>query len=230
VESVSVAAVAKLFRTRTVVVLEDLYQALKTSSRTTVFRVLSTIGYHTSYSARGRYYTLKGIPQFDSRGLWHYRDIGFSQFGSLRATLVHLVDHSPAGYTHEELQPILKLRVHDTLLFLVNTGQLRREEFQDNYVYFSAQRAQRVKQLAERQKLVPPTPAEPASAAPGELAPAVLIDLLLDVIRHPEHDVKAVCRQLASLGHWITPDQVEGVFRIYGLKKTLRSRSPRSPC
>ena len=64
-----------------------------------------------------------------------------------------------------------------------------------------------------------PTPAEPASAAPGELAPAVLIDLLLDVIRHPEHDVKAVCRQLASLGHWSTPDQLEGVFRNYGLKK-----------
>ena len=55
-----------------------------------------------------------------------------------------------------------------------------------------------------------PTPAEPASAAPGELAPTVLIDLLLDVIRHPDHDVRAVCRQLASMGHWITPDQLEG--------------------
>ena len=224
------AAVTKLFRTRAVVVLGDLYEVLKTRSRTTVFRVLSAIGYHSSYSDRRRYYTLKGIPQFDSRGLWHYRDIGFSQFGSLRATLVHLVDHSPAGYTHEELQTILKLRVHDTLLFLVNTGQLRREQVQDTYVYLSAQRAQRMKQLAEQQKLAPPTPAEPASAAPGELAPAVLIDLLLDVIRHPEHDVKEVCRQLASLGHWITPDLVEGVFRNYGLKKTLRSRSRHSPC
>jgi hypothetical protein len=217
-------AAKKFFQTHTVAVLGDLYRALKTRSRTTVFRVLTAIGYHSSYTDRGGYYTLEGIPQFDSRGLWHYRDIGFSQFGSLRATLVHLVDHSAAGYTHEELEPILKLRVHDTLLFLVKTGQLRREQLQDTYVYFSAQKARAARQAAERQKLAPPPPQQAVPVVPGQVSPAVLIDLLLDVIRHPDHDAKAVCRRLAGQGHWITPEQVEGIFRHYGLKKTLRSR------
>jgi hypothetical protein len=223
-----VAALNKLFRTRVVALLHDLRRALKMRSAVTVFRVLKAMSYHHSYSHAGRYYTLERIPQFDARGLWHYRDIGFSRQGTLRATLVHLVDNSLAGYTHEELQPILKLRVHDTLLFLVKTGQLRREPFQDTYVYFSAQRVRAAQQLAERRKLAPPPPEPRASTAPGQLTPAVVIDLLLDVIRHPEHDAQAVCRQLASQGHQVTPEQVTNVFRHYDLKKTLRSRSRRS--
>src|SRR5437870_2604986 len=70
-------ALHKLFRTRPVALLSDLRKALQTPSRTTVFRVLSSVGYLASYSHAGRYYTLKRIPQFDPRGLWHYRQIGF---------------------------------------------------------------------------------------------------------------------------------------------------------
>jgi hypothetical protein len=221
-------AVNKLFRTRTVVLLEDLLQALKRRSAVTVFHVLKVMGYYNSYSHSGRYYTLERIPQFDDRGLWHYRDIGFSRHGTLRATIVYFVDQSLAGCTHEELEAILKLQVHNTLLFLVNTEQLRREPFRNGYVYVSAQRARAAQQIAERQKLaaVPPEDAVPEVA--GEFTRTVVIDLLLDVIRHPEHDAKAVCRQLGKQGHWITPEQVENVFRHYDLKKTPRSRSPRS--
>src|SRR5437870_1792949 len=109
-------ALHKLFRTRPVALLSDLRKALQTPSRTTVFRVLSSVGYLASYCHAGRYeyYTLKRIPQFDPRGLWHYRQIGFSSQRTLRATLVHLVETSPAGQTHEELQDVLLLRVHNT--------------------------------------------------------------------------------------------------------------------
>src|SRR5438105_1418365 len=92
----------KLFRTRPVALLSDLRKALQTPSRTTVFRVLSSVGYLTSYSHAGRYYTLKRIPQFDPRGLWHYRQIGFSSQRTLRATLVHLVETSPAGHARAD--------------------------------------------------------------------------------------------------------------------------------
>jgi hypothetical protein len=148
----------------------------------------------------------------------------------LRATILSLVEHSVAGYTHEELEPILKLRVHDTLLFLVKTGQLRRELFLDTYVYLSTQKARAAQQLAERQKLVPAPAEQSVPEVPGQLSAAVLIDLLLDVIRHPGHDAKAVCWQLASQGHWITPEQVENVFRHYDLKKPYApARSARGP-
>lgn len=220
-----VAALNKLFRTHVVAPLAALRQALAMRSAVTVFRVLKAMGYHNSYSHAGRFYTLERIPKFDARGLWHYRDIGFSRHGNLRSTLVHLVEQSTAGYTHEELQPMLKLRVHDTLLFLVNAGRLRREQIDNTYVYFSARRTRRKQQMAERKKLAPPPTTEQASGHPPA---AVVVDLLLDVLRHPEHDTKAVGRHLARLGHQVTPEQVEDVFRRYDLKKTLDSRWRRS--
>src|SRR6266513_481020 len=146
-------ALHKLFRTRPVALLSDLRKALQTPSRTTVFRVLSSVGYLASYSHAGHYYTLKRIPQFDPRGLWHYRQIGFSSQRTLRATLVHLVETSPAGQTHEELQEVLLLRVHNTLRLLVRARELQRKLFQDVYVYLSAKPKPASRQWAERQKL-----------------------------------------------------------------------------
>jgi hypothetical protein len=71
------AAINKLFRTQTVVVLTDLLRALRKRSAVTVFHVLKAMGYYTSYSHKGRYYTLERIPKFDdvniprqSRGLY----------------------------------------------------------------------------------------------------------------------------------------------------------------
>src|SRR5205823_9721273 len=142
-------ALHKLFRTRPVALLSDLRKALQTPSRTTVFRVLSSVGYLASYSHAGRYYTLKRIPQFDPRGLWHYRQIGFSSQRTLRATLVHLVETSPAGQTHEELQDVLLLRVHNTLRLLVRARELQRRLFQDVYVYLSAKPKPASRQWAE---------------------------------------------------------------------------------
>ena len=56
------AALQKLFRIRLVARLEDLRQALKRQSRTTILHALRAVGYLTSYSHAGRYYTLKRIP------------------------------------------------------------------------------------------------------------------------------------------------------------------------
>src|SRR6266550_3561358 len=173
-------ALHKLFRTRPVALLSDLRKALQTPSRTTVFRVLSSVGYLASYSHAGRYYTLKRIPQFDPRGLWHYRQIGFSSQRTLRATLVHLVETSPAGQTHEELQDVLLLRVHNTLRLLVRAR---------------------------------------------ELHPARVIDILVDLLHHPEDEARAVCQRLRAGGHPVTPEQIETIWAHYHLKKTPHVRS-----
>lgn len=150
------AVLHKLFRSRPVALLSDLRKALHTPSRTTIFRRLSAVGYRTSYSHAGRYYTLEHIPRFDQRGLWHYRHIGFSLQGTLRATVIDLVETSPAGQTHQELQNVLHLRVHDTLRFLVRAHELQRKRFQDFYVYLSAKPKQASRQWTQRQKLAPP--------------------------------------------------------------------------
>jgi hypothetical protein len=221
IDSLHRAALKKLFRTRPVALLDDLRQALKRHSRTTILHLLSAVGYLTSYSHAGRYYTLARIPQFGPRGLWHYRGIGFSSQGTLRATLIHLVETSPTGQTHEELQNLLHLRVHDTLRFLVRVRQLKRKRFQDAYLYLSAKPERASRQWAERQSLAPlPTPHEPD--------PARIIDILVDLRHHPRDDARAVSQRLRAGGHAVTPEQVEAVWAHYALKKTAGSRSQRS--
>ena len=212
------SALDELYRTKRVALLDDLREALGTDSRTTIFRVLSAAGYLTSYSHAGRYYTLKRIPNFDSHGIWLHRGIGFSRHGTLRATVIQLVEISPAGQTHSELQDLLQLRVHDTLRILIQDHALTRKQFQDAYLYLSSKPKRASAQWAQRQQLA-------AAAVPEQLEPSRVIDVLVDVVRHPSDDAGAVCRRLRALGHSLTAEQVEAVFTRYDLKKTARSRS-----
>jgi len=66
--------------------LDELKQALGTSVDVTVFRKLKPLDYLTSYSHRGRYYTLREIARFDDKGLWSQANVWFSQAGTLLAT------------------------------------------------------------------------------------------------------------------------------------------------
>jgi hypothetical protein len=212
------AALKKLYQRKPVAVLDDLRRALDTPSRTTIFRILSLAGYLTSYSDAGRYYTLKAIPKFDRQGIWLYRGIGFSAQGTLRATVIYLVENAPAGHSHEELEELLQLRVHDTLRLLVRAQALTRERWQEAYVYLSSKPQVARVQWAKRQQLAA------AARAAVVLEPSQVIAVLVDVIGHPKDDAGAVASRLRALGHSVTRDQTEAIFARYALKKTARSR------
>ena len=72
----------------------------------TVFRKLKALGYQTSYSHRGKYYTLVEIPAFDRQGLWSYRNVWFSRDGRLLDTTQRFVEEAIAGLTASELAAI----------------------------------------------------------------------------------------------------------------------------
>jgi hypothetical protein len=74
----------KLFHKKYIVNLDELFQILDTHSRMSVFRRLKPMGYLTSFTHAGRYYTLLDIPKFDKLGLWFYQDVGFSSAGTLK--------------------------------------------------------------------------------------------------------------------------------------------------
>jgi hypothetical protein len=214
----------ELFRRKRAALLDDLRAALGTTSRTTIFRILKAVGYFTSYSHAGRYYTLRRTPKFDRRGLWSWRGIGFSSHGTLRATSVFLIKQSEAGQTHEEMQRQVCLRVHDTLRSLVKDGTITRERFEDAYVYLSADSKKAVAQMAVRRKLHVPAP---AAVLPRD--PLLVIDVLIEVIHHPRVNAAAIAGRLRAAGRFVTPKQVEEVFHAYAVKKTaVRSRWPRS--
>lgn len=213
----------KLFRRKRAALLDDLRAALGTTSRTTIFRILKAVGYFTSYSHAGRFYTLRRIPKFDRRGLWSWRGIGFSSHGTLRATSVFLIAQSESGQTHEELQRQLGLRVHDTLHNLVQERAITREHFEDLYLYLSANPKKASAQMAVRRKLQVPA----AAVVPAD--PLLVIDILVEVIHHPRDDAAAIAGRLKAGGRLVTTKQVEEVFHDYEVKKTAGpSRWPKS--
>jgi len=219
-------ALTRLFQRQSVADLATLSSALQTSSRMSVFRRLSTLGYLSSYSHAGRFYTLRDIPQFDPDGLWQYQGIGFSREGSLKATLERLVEQSEAGRTHPELQARLQVRVHNTLLDLVQGRRIGRQTRRGHYLYLSANPARAESQMILRQQqpegVVPPLPEPPA---------AVVIEVLLDLVQsarvRPAADrvAERLAERLAARGLPVTVEPVEAIFSRYGLKQTARSRS-----
>src|SRR5438093_3520270 len=83
--------------------LDDLKRALGTSVDITVFRKLKSLDYLSSYSHRGRFYTLREIVLFDDHGLWSRAEVWFSRFGTLLATaeafvIAPRVDTSPMNW------------------------------------------------------------------------------------------------------------------------------------
>ena len=55
--------------------LPELKRALGTEVDLTVFRKLKPLGYLSSYTHRGGYYTLSEIARFDDKGLWSHEAV-----------------------------------------------------------------------------------------------------------------------------------------------------------
>ena len=131
--------------------LEELKQDLGTTSTMTVFRKLKSLGYRTSYSHRGKYYTLEEIPRFDEQGLWSYRDAWFSREGTLLATVQRFVEQAPAGLTAGELQAVLGVEVKQPLLQLYHDKRVERRVVEEVYVYFAREAGRQREQRLRRE-------------------------------------------------------------------------------
>lgn len=127
----------ELFWERKIATMTELKAALGTAVDLTVFRKLKPLGYRSSYSHRGRYYTLDRVAVFDDRGLWSLRDVWFSRHGTLVRTAEAFVIGSEAGYYSEELDNVLHVGTKDVLLSLFRMGRVGREVVLGRYLYFS---------------------------------------------------------------------------------------------
>lgn len=131
--------------------LKELKQALGTPSTMTVFRRLKTLGYRTSYSHRGQYYTVGDIPQFDEQGLWSCHAAWFSRDGNLLTTARRFVEEAHAGLTARELQAVLNVEVKEPLLQLYHRKRVDRRELAGRYVYFSREPGREREQRMRRE-------------------------------------------------------------------------------
>jgi hypothetical protein len=127
----------EFLRVKRIATLPDLKQTLGTNVDTTVFRKLKELSYLSSYSHRGRYYTLQGIPQFDAQGLWSCQDVWFSRWGNLVTTLEALVSRASQGYFASELQQVLHVECKDALLQLIEQRRITRQLVDGLFLYCS---------------------------------------------------------------------------------------------
>ena len=132
-------------------ILQDLKDVLGTDVDMTIFRILKSLSYRSSYSHKGRFYTLDSIAQFDKNGLWCHHSVCFSQHGNLLSTLEYFIKESKSGYYAQDLEKLLHVSVKESLLRIVNKGKITREKFTGAYLYCSAVPLIRKRQLLSRQ-------------------------------------------------------------------------------
>ena len=208
----------RMFKKKKVLDVSEVCKIVRTTSKKTAYRHLKKLGYLSSYTHAGKYYTLSDIPEYDKDGLWHFGDIGFSMHGTLMETIIHLVNASKNGKTSSELEKQQRIYVQNALLSLVRSKKISREEMDGSYVYFSSDEKRLAKQITYRleKKNLPPLP------------DLTIIQILVTTIQSTSGYVTAdeVAEQLKKQGSVITLEQVKQVLHEYSLeKKTLDSAS-----
>ena len=214
-----------LFRKNKIVELAELFKVLKTSSRMTVFRRLSVIGYRVSCSHTGKFYTLESTPQYDQNGLWRHLGVLFSRDGTLRKTIIRLVSESVAGLFHRELEIILHLRVYNTLVDLCEDKLLAREQVTGEYLYLGPVQSRAKEQLACRLRMGTIACHEQGIK---EHPLSLVIEVLLEVLHGAgcSVDVDVIVQRMSARKIMITTAEVDGILREYGVvKKKAQSLS-----
>jgi hypothetical protein len=179
-----------------------------------VRRFLAEIGYYSSFTHNGGWYTLRSIPRFGRNGLWFYRDIGFSRAGSLTKTLIALICRSPAGMSAEMLRETLRCRCHGILVNLWRKGKIHRQKIGRCQVYFAADphKAAIQRQILAAQDL-------PEVRFSAEIAVLVLAEF----IRSPESSFEQLAEKISrSKNVTVNAKQIEQLFDQHGLKKTVQ--------
>ena len=146
-------ALKTLFGKERIATIDQLKEALGTDVDMTVFRKLKGLSYYTSYSHRGRYYTLDEIARFDELGLWSFRSVWFSRCRTLLRTAEFLVETSESGFFAAELEHLLHVVVKDALRILVERNRLHRQCIGGHWLYCATDVHKRRQQQLARQLL-----------------------------------------------------------------------------
>lgn len=137
---------------RKVATMPELKGALGTAVDMTVLRKLQPLGYLSSYSQRGKFYTLRELAEFDARGLFQMGEVRFSRFGSLLETAEHFVVQSSAGYFAIELNRELGVETKEALLTLLRRQRVTREAVDGRYLHCATDPSVRRVQLRHRRE------------------------------------------------------------------------------
>jgi hypothetical protein len=193
--------------------LADLAQKLG-CALISVRRHLKHVGYFRSYTHNGKWYTLRDSPRFNRDGLWHRKDIGFSKFGSLIATIVHLVARSPSGLSARDLGQKLQHPCHALLTNLHKTQVLDRVQIAGEFRYLSTEEQTNHRQRAQAALLPSPLPA-------SSLSTQAALWVLVEHIKNSALSFEQLAARLQEQRQLsVSPQAIRQFFREHDLKKT----------
>jgi hypothetical protein len=201
------ASALKTFRRRKILTLVEVAGLIRRTVHT-ARRLLKAWSVQRSYNKNGRYYTLPDVPEFDSNGLWRWRDVLFSRYGTLTQTVVELVRRSEAGLDAAELGERLGLAPRSFLSAFADHPRLRREKMQGRFVYYAADPSLYSQQQQRRSLMIP------ATREPSELE---AVTILVEKIKHPAFSVEELCRRLRRRKLPVEPQMIRGLFARHGL-------------
>jgi hypothetical protein len=207
----------KSFSRKQVLTKAELLQACGCSAMT-AWRILHQQGYLTSYNHNAKYYTLARIARFDELGLWAYRDIRFSKWGTLPDTVLGQVELSAAGMMARELEELLHIsNIKPTLTHLARQGRMQRAKIAGAMVYFVGEASRHRQQLQRRE-------AETAARRVAQPLPDLqhVIALLVEIIRHPRQTPRQWARRLARRGIRLGTPEIQAALDHYQLSVKKR--------
>jgi len=182
-------------------------------SAMTAWRVLRKHGYLSSYNANARYYTLIDIPEFDDQGLWSYRGIRFSKFGSLNSSMVELITRSSQGKTAREMEADLGItNARTTLIKLHKEGKVSRTKVKGIFVYLAVDTEQ-----GERQRRLREAAMERKFARSDLPTSKKIIAVLVQWIVRPGLRPDQIVRRLSRKGLRITRREILAIVEYYDL-------------
>jgi len=179
----------------------------------TVWRNLKTVGYYTSFSHNAQYWMLADTPRFDKDGLWFYRDVGFSEHGTLPRIIPKLIDNSTMGMTPREVSERLRVRVQNQLHDAFVQGHVHRVSWGRTQLYVSGEPEVQTQQLQRRQE---------HSNANDSVSDSDTIAVLVQLVRAPHSSAKRIAAILKTRGLHVTTQNVQRIIDTYDLRKKGR--------
>ncbi len=208
-----VERLAKLFQRRPCWVLSDLAHALD-CALISVRRHLKALGYFRSYTHNGKWYTLHDSPQFNRDGLWHHKDIGFSKYGSLIATILHLVARSPSGLSARDLGQKLQHPCYAVLTNLHKDQRLDRVQLAGEFRYLAIEGQTNRRQREQAALLPSPLPAP-------TLSTQAAVWVLVEHIKNSTLSFEQLAARLKEQRQLsVSPEAIRQFFQEHDLKKT----------
>lgn len=193
--------------------------SLLNCSRRTAQTKLSLWKTFTSYNHNSKFYAFPEIPQFNIHGLWCYKNIAFSENGTLKKTIIHLVKSSEAGLTGKELGALLGLSPQNFVHHFKNCVGICREKHGGVYIHFSDQ-AGRYAQQAKR-RLVVGDPVGKDTITEGDA-----IVILVAILNHHSISPKEIIVLPEVNERGISELAVQNFLQSHGIVKKILDSNP----